>query len=53
MDQQDWCLDLVGVHERRHLQVDFGLFPESPPLALEAEGRQRAVYALRFRRYQP
>ena len=43
MDQQHRRLDLVGVHERRHLQIDIGRLPDGPPLALEAEGRERAV----------
>ena len=43
VDEQDGFVDLVGVHERRDLEVDLRSLPESSPFALEAEGGQSPV----------
>ena len=43
MDQQDRLVDLVGVHERRDLEVRLRRLPQRSPLALEAEGADGVV----------
>src|ERR1017187_9256030 len=43
VDEEDRRLDLVGVHKRRHLQVDIGRLPQGPPLALKSERCECAV----------
>ena len=43
MDEQDGLVDLVGVHERGDLEIDFRSLPESSPFTLEAERCERPV----------
>lgn len=43
VDEKDGLVDLVGVHERRDLEIEVRSFPESPTLALESEGCQCPV----------
>src|SRR5207244_11681154 len=42
VDQQNRRFQLVGVHERRHVEVRLWSFPQRALLALETERRQRA-----------
>src|SRR5258708_29616836 len=43
VDQQHGGLDLIGVHERRHFEVDIASLPDGAALALETERSQGAI----------
>src|SRR5688572_14099806 len=42
VDQEEWLLDSVGIHEGRKLRVDVPRFPKRSPLTLESKRRQGA-----------